>query len=105
MLRSLFVGAILTFATVGVHVVGTMWLIGYLRRLGEKAATRETRFARQLWILCMTALLLLSLHILEVVIWATTYLALPIDDIANAEQAVYFSTVSFCIARLWRFGH
>ena len=95
MLSSLLVGAALTTIAVGVHVVGTVWLIGYLRKIGGKAAKDGTRFVLQLRILCTTALVLLSLHVLEVVVWAAAYLALPLESISTVEEAVYFSTVSF----------
>jgi hypothetical protein len=95
MVRSLLIGATLTVACVGIHAVGTTWLIEYLRRIGEAARQDKPRFALQLRILCTTALSLLGLHVLEVFVWSATYLALPIDDINGIEQATYFSMVSF----------
>jgi hypothetical protein len=39
---------------------------------------------------------LLLLHILEVTVWALVYLALPqLPEFEDAEQALYFSTVTF----------
>ena len=95
MVQSLLIGLALAVANVLVHAVGTTWMIGYLKRLGESAATSKRRFALQLRILCTTALSLLSLHVVEVVVWAIAYLALPIQSIRDIEQATYFSTVSF----------
>lgn len=94
MLRSLIVGAMLTVVTVGVHAIGTTWLIAYLTRFGTAYHSLRPKLLRQLRLLCTTALLLLVLHIVEVAIWAVTYRILPIEGIDDLEEATYFSTVS-----------
>jgi len=57
--------------------------------------TSPDRFAG-LKVLSATATVLLTLHIIEVGVWAVVYLALPdIAEVGTFEEAIYFSTVTF----------
>lgn len=95
MLKSILVGVGLTVVTVGIHATGTSWYIGKLRRAGIRSI-KDERPLNPIYVLCWTSTLLLSLHILEVTIWAIAYLLLPdIEAINTIETAVYFSTVTF----------
>ncbi len=76
MLKSILVGLLLTMVTVGIHAIGTSWWIERLRRRSKKGKVSNSRF-RELKILFSTSTLLLFLHILEVAVWAVTYLAIP----------------------------
>jgi len=92
MAKSIFVGLLLTVATVGIHAGGTSWWVLRLVRVGRD----ETRKPHPIRTLCATAAVLLSLQICEVVVWAITYLLLPtLDEVSTLEEAVYFSTVNF----------
>jgi hypothetical protein len=51
---------------------------------------------RLLIALALTALFLLTLHVIEVVMWALSYLVFPdVPQLASFEQAVYFSFITF----------
>jgi len=54
------------------------------------------RFVMELRVLCSTAAVLLSLHMLEVVVWGVTYQMLDGDGLVTTfEEAIYFSMVTF----------
>ncbi len=100
MLKSILVGLLLTMVTVGIHAIGTSWWIERLRRRSKKGKVSNSRF-RELKILFSTSTLLLFLHILEVAVWAVTYLAIPKlnhlqkFELQSFEEAAYFSIVTF----------
>jgi voltage-gated potassium channel Kch len=107
--ESILVALLLTALTVIIHAVGTSWWIRRLKRRMKVIAV-DDQFAG-LKILCSTATLLLALHIVEVIVWAMTFLILPdVSEVKTLEEAVYFSTVTFTslgygdvvIARPWR---
>ena len=94
MLESILVGILLTVATVGIHATGTAWWIGRLVRSYEAKPRKLDRLST-IWALCATAVVLLLLHVAEVTVWASAYLAIPNDQLNTVEEAVYFSTVTF----------
>ncbi|MEM6655671.1 MAG: potassium channel family protein [Planctomycetota bacterium] len=95
MANCLMLGFVLTIATIGVHAVGTAWWIGCLKRIARVPGKESKRFL-PLRVLCATAVLLLSLHLIEVAIWAGAYRVLPLDrPFSTLEEATYFSTVTF----------
>lgn len=95
MLKPIFVGALLTILTVGVHGVGTTWWIRRLQRHND-AIAGKTQSLRPMRVLWSTAIVLLLLHILEVSLWAAVYLLLPdLNELDSLESATYFSTVTF----------
>lgn len=95
MFFAIFTGLLLSMLTVAIHATGTAW---WVSRLRLRAQRRESnlRFAVILRVLITTVLLLISLHLIEVLTWAAAYWALPgISQIDSAEEAIYFSTVTF----------
>ena len=86
---------VLIAITIIIHGVGTTsWLRFLLDR--QTLADGNFRPARVLSILISTALVLISLHIIEILIWALAYmLILPVDELQNLEAAFYFSAVTF----------
>ncbi|HIF30325.1 MAG TPA: two pore domain potassium channel family protein [Planctomycetaceae bacterium] len=84
-------------ATIAAHAVGTAWWLVRLRRIAEAhESTEAISFVTQLRTLCTTAVVLLSLHILEVIMWGIAYLLLVSGRALNTiEEAIYFSTVTF----------
>lgn len=46
-------------------------------------------------VLIQTALVLIALHVLEVFLWALTYLGVPGTGLASFEEAMYFSFTTF----------
>jgi len=109
MLKSCLVGLLLTIATVGIHAAGTAWWIRRLQRIGNSTSLGFERLAG-MKVLCSTATLLLLLHIVEVLVWALAYWALPGEQLNTVEETVYFSMVTFTslgygdvvIATSWR---
>jgi hypothetical protein len=70
------------------------WLRFLLDR--QTLADGNIKPARVLSILISTALVMISLHIIEILIWALAYrLILPVDELQNLEAAFYFSAVTF----------
>lgn len=94
MVKSILVGILLTATTVVIHAVGTSWWLQRLGRLSSGGGTDSQLLG--LRVLCSTATLLLTLHILEVVVWAMVLMCLPgITELGSVEKAVYFSTVTY----------
>lgn len=95
MIPPIATGLILTVITIAIHAVGTSWWIRRLRRRGKRASPKLRRHTA-IWLLSTTATLLLTLQLLEVLVWAGVYRMLPgIDSISSLEDAVYFSMVTF----------
>ena len=94
MLKLSLIGAFLVAVTVVIHAVGTtLWLGVVIRRV---AASGGWRVMLAMTILIRTVIVLVALHVLEIVLWAFAYRAMvPDSDLANFEQAVYFSFVTF----------
>jgi len=89
------IGLLLIAVTVVIHAYGTLKWMNYLlaaftRRNGVVVEKRSYH------VLVLTAVVLLSLHLLEVFIWAATYQFLvPPSEIETLEMALYFSLVTF----------
>ena len=95
MLKCVVIGILLTAFTVGIHAAGTMAWFQHLRSRAS-AAPPLNRYVPGLRDLCLTATVLLLLTIVEVTVWALTYLALPnTDELNTLEEAIYFSMVTF----------
>jgi len=97
MLESILLGLLLAMATITIHAIGTAWWISHLKRIPQtKQRTDAQRFVMELRVLCSTAAVLLSLHILEVVVWGVAYLMLDGGELVTSfEEAIYFSMVTF----------
>ena len=89
------IGMFLMAITVLIHAYGSsLWmnymLATYTRRNGIVVDAKVSR------VLLLTAVVLLSLHLLEVFIWASAYrLLVPLSEIDTLETAFYFSLVTF----------
>ena len=94
MLRLSLIGSALIAITVLIHAIGTT---AWVRHLGKKyVGDLPWNGRRSMLVLVNTALVVFALHTVEIIIWASAYLALvPIDELASFEEAVYFSFVTF----------
>ena len=95
MLSCILIGLLLVIVTVGIHGVGTAWMIR--RMIGSDILTlhKPDSFAA-IWLLCSTAAKLMLLHVVEVAVWAIAYLViLDVDEASTIEEAIYFSMVTF----------
>ena len=95
MLHSIVVGLLMTIVTIAIHAVGTTAWARYLRKVGDRMGA-DVPSSVNLKVLCATAVVLLCLHIVEVIAWAFVYVLLvDSKSLANMEEALYFSTVTF----------
>ena len=95
MLKSSLLGIFLIGITVSLHGLGTSAWIKFLRKRVSSLKTPITT-GTALTILISTTVLLLSLHILEVIVWALAYTALPdLTGPNKFEDALYFSFITF----------
>lgn len=81
--------------TIIIHGVGTT---SWLRYLQTRHLAPDGRFRhdRPLRIVISTAIVLITLHLIEILVWALAYvLVLPGDELATMESALYFSAVTF----------
>jgi len=97
MLQSIILGLLLAMATITIHAIGTAWWISRLKRIPPtKQRTSVQQFVMELRVLCSTAAVLLSLHILEVVVWGVAYRMLDGGGLLKTfDEAIYFSMVTF----------
>ncbi len=88
-------GIALVIATVLVHGVGTHAFIRFLvRRHSDSDGLIKAR--NSLRAVIWTAIVLMALHVIEIHLWALTYmLVLPGDTLDTYEKAVYFSFATF----------
>jgi len=95
MFRYVLVGAVVVAVTVVIHAGGTIALLRFLKpHIG--AIGKATGWFRTLRILIGTVLLLVAMHVIEILLWALVYLSLlPDGELQSAEDAVYFSFVTF----------
>jgi voltage-gated potassium channel len=95
MLISLVTAFSLIAITIIIHGVGTTSWLRYLqtRHLAPDGRFRDDRPLR---IVISTAIVLITLHFIEIMVWALAYvLVLPGDELATMESALYFSAVTF----------
>ena len=95
MLSFSLIGASLVAVTVMMHAVGTTW---WLRVLATRYADDDTPWstARSLTIITTTVIVLITLHALQILVWAVAYLSLAtVGELDNFESAIYFSFVTF----------
>lgn len=81
--------------TIVIHGVGTT---SWLRYLQTRHLAADGRFRRKkpLRVVISTAIVLITLHLIEILVWALAYvLVLPADELATMESALYFSAVTF----------
>ena len=95
MLKLALIGAILIAITVAIHALGTTFLVKYLANTFLDR-TGHWGSKRVMTALMLAALVLVSLHALEIIVWAGAYKAIvPTGELADFEAAVYFSFVTF----------
>jgi hypothetical protein len=91
MLLNIVIAAILFIATTAIHAVGMMLSLNISQRYRSEM-NKHSRLTRILRVSGIV-LLMFFVSVVEVLIWAITYLAL--NAIKGLEQALYFSMVTF----------
>lgn len=91
MLMNIAIAAALMVATTGIHAGGMVLAMHALRAQGQSSRSRLKK-TRIYWVGGIV-LLMFIVSLVEVVIWAVTYLALSAID--GFEKAIYFSMVTF----------
>ena len=95
MLILILTAFLLIAITICIHGFGTMSWLRYLLAHNTLADGR-IRPARVLSVLISTAIVLISLHIIEIFVWAFAYMVvLPDGELQSLESAFYFSAVTF----------
>lgn len=95
MLKLGLIGFLLVAITIAIHSAGaTSWVRFITCKFVPGDGVWSGR--RALGVLMATGVVLLGLHVLEILVWATAYfLLLPASEIASMEVAIYFSFVTF----------
>lgn len=95
MLILIFTAFLLIAVTIIIHGYGTMTWLRYL--VARKTlADGQIRPANVLRVLISTAIVLITLHIIEIFVWALAYLlVVPDGELQTLESAFYFSAVTF----------
>ena len=91
MLLNIVIGAILMVATTVIHAGGMMMVLSMIRKR-ERRVELRLRW-RRVYKVGGIVLMMFYISILEVLLWAITYLSLNAID--GFEQAFYFSMVTF----------
>ena len=95
MFKSVIVGLVLIGITVSIHAVGSTWWIRSMKRRNA-SPNKRLRPRKALTVLMSTAIFLLTLHILEVVLWGMIYVLLPeLNEIRTIGDGIYFSFITF----------
>ena len=91
----LFISILMIGLTVGIHTLGAvLWLKGLGQRIDLRAGMNQT--SRLFGGILSTAIVLITLHIFEAILWAILYLQLPAQaGLKNFHDAVYFSMITF----------
>jgi len=95
MFEPLLVSMVIVALTVVIHAFGTHH---WMRFMGRHFVREDGDFkaGKSLPAVMWTAVVLLMLHVVEVVVWALTYLLLTsITSLDSFEKAAYFSVVTF----------
>lgn len=95
MIKTSLIGFSLIAITFVIQASGTT---AWVRFLSRRYVGADGQFSgrNRLQVLIATGLVLVTLHIVQITIWACTYLALlPAEELQDFEMAVYFSFVTF----------
>lgn len=94
MIKLSLIGAALIAVTIWIHAAGTLYWMRFLvaRYTGSDGSWRADR---TLLILLGSAVFLVTLHVLEIFVWAIAYRQLVPDELTTLEQAAYFSFVTY----------
>ncbi len=87
------VSLLLVGANFVVHGVGTTAWLRYL--VNRRVAADERTNRSRMWLLILTAVVLIALHFIEILMWALCYLLVAPGELPSLEAAVYFSAVTF----------
>ena len=92
MLLKIAIGALLMVMTTAIHTIGMMIALQLIRR---HETVQKLRWVRKtnIYLVSLIVLMMFFVSLVEVLIWACTYLALSASE--GLEQAVYFSMVTF----------
>ena len=95
MLVLVFTAFVLIALTIFIHGVGTTsWLRVLIHR--QEGASEQFRPKKTISVLISTAIVLITLHLIEIFVWALAYLFVISDsNIQDLESAFYFSTITF----------
>jgi len=94
-LKLVITAFLLIALTIFIHGAGTT---GWLRFLLSRYAVADGSFRpkQTFSIVVSTAIVLITLHMIEIFIWAMAYLVLiPSSELPTLESAMYFSAVTF----------
>jgi len=91
MLLNIVVAVILLMATCGMHILAMMLVMHLVRR--ESGGLRKRLRKIRSYLVAEVVLVLAFVSVLEVLLWAVTYMA--IGEIQDLEPAFYFSMVTF----------
>ena len=95
MLDVSLIGIVVVAITVVIHAVGTT---RWIRFVSHCFAGHDGKWKKSalLPLLTSTAIALLTLHIVEIMLWAVVYeLFLPAVELQSFEETVYFSVVTY----------
>lgn len=95
MLDVSLIGIVVVAITVVIHAVGTT---RWIRFVSHRFAGHDGQWKKSalLPLLTSTAIALLTLHIVEIMLWAVVYeLFLPAVELQSFEETVYFSVVTY----------
>ena len=91
MLLNILIGALLMLLTAAIHAGGMMFTLHWLRKPGGRL--RQLLRRMHAYAVGEVVLVMFYVSLLEVLLWAVTYLAL--DAIQGLERSFYFSMVTF----------
>lgn len=91
MLLNLAIGAVMMMVTTAVHAWGMIMALNIVQSQGWRWARRLHRF--HVYRVGVVVLMMFLVSLVEVMIWASAYLAL--NAIEGLEKALYFSMVTF----------
>jgi hypothetical protein len=91
MLLNIVIAAVLMVATTGIHTGGMILALHAVQR--QRGDLRQRLRRTHIYWISVIVLLMFLVSLVEVLVWASTYLAL--DAIQGFEQALYFSMVTF----------
>jgi hypothetical protein len=91
MFLNIVLGAFLLLLTCGIHLLGMIFVMHLLHL--DKGPLRTRLLRLRAYLVGETVLVMAGISILEVLLWAVTYLAL--GEIQGLEPAFYFSMVTF----------
>jgi len=93
MLMSLMLGCATVFITMGIQVSVVVMMIRYLIKVMANHNRNTTGFGFDLYVICITLLILFAGHLFQIAIWAVMFMFL--GEFGDFMTAFYHSTVNF----------